>query len=217
MTTPTFLYFLKPVGMMGPIKIGCSKFPESRLASVALWSPVPVETITVVPGGFREENMLHRQFANFRLHGEWFAANDGLLEIINSAIATGELPKIAVEDDRAKMIVAYCGGQTLQQIGERYGISRERVRQILRKEGVASLGYRHGSGRSSSDAERNAERVLALAATGATYHEIAADIGSNRQSVKNCLDRRGITLSAIVKATDGKVQPNDFYNIGDAA
>lgn len=48
-----------------------------------------------------------------------------------------------VEDDRSEtMAELYRSGETLQSIGTRYDLSRERVRQILRTNNVKSLGRR---------------------------------------------------------------------------
>src|SRR5690606_26760398 len=39
----------------------------------------------------------------------------------------------------ADMVQRYCSGESLQKIGDRYGITRERVRQIVKSFGVTSL------------------------------------------------------------------------------
>lgn len=66
------VYFLRPIGMDGPIKIGFSDQPERRLKEMAMWSPFPLEIIAVVPGGKYLEGRLHAAFADVRLHWEWF-------------------------------------------------------------------------------------------------------------------------------------------------
>lgn len=59
-----------------------------------------------------------------------------------------------------------------------------------------------------------------LADNGITEAEFARQTGLYQSTIHRI--KRGAvpgpaTMAAIVKATDGKVQPNDFYNIGDAA
>ena len=59
--TPTTLqvYFVRPVGMRGPIKIGCSKLPENRIKSLMVWSPFELEIAVAIPGNFKLEKAIH--------------------------------------------------------------------------------------------------------------------------------------------------------------
>ncbi len=66
------VYFLRPVGMEGPIKIGFSDQPKRRLKELTMWSPVPLELVAMVPGNRALESMLHRAFADAKSHWEWF-------------------------------------------------------------------------------------------------------------------------------------------------
>lgn len=221
------VYFLRPVGQLGPIKIGCSKLPALRLETLTTWSPVRLELICSVPGSHKDEHTLHGMFARHHVHGEWFGASKELLALIDYCEAHGELPALpkvvkfpkvrhvghrgraagkrepgdlspekmemarimrgqyesglsgpaiaaehgktlqtvyryiraaggtigyngtkhtatgVLDDARAAdMRARYQSGETLQAIGDSYGITRERVRQILRKTGVPSLGRR---------------------------------------------------------------------------
>lgn len=89
MTKPKkFVYFMRPVGMVGPIKIGFSNIPMDRLEAFSTWSPFPLEIITTTPGGQKEERFLHCCFAFCHLHHEWFASTPLLLETVE-AISTG--------------------------------------------------------------------------------------------------------------------------------
>ncbi len=83
-----YVYFIKPVGMDGPIKIGCSNLPEGRLASLETWSPVPLEIIFTVPGDFKLERNIHDCFADAHSHREWFKATPKLVAAI-SALRAG--------------------------------------------------------------------------------------------------------------------------------
>lgn len=73
-----YIYFLKPQGLDGPIKIGCSYRPVSRLLALSQWSPFLLEVIAVAPGGFDTERALHERFADELLHHEWFHASPRL-------------------------------------------------------------------------------------------------------------------------------------------
>ena len=77
---PSLIYFIKPVGMDGPIKIGCSSVPEARLASLAVWSPFPLEVIATCRGSYDLEQNLHECFFDAHLHHEWFRNVPALVE-----------------------------------------------------------------------------------------------------------------------------------------
>ena len=76
------IYFMRPVGQVGPIKIGCSRWPDHRLRDISNWSPLPLELIATGPGNFKLERALHDKFADSRSHKEWFHPNDILLGAI---------------------------------------------------------------------------------------------------------------------------------------
>lgn len=88
------VYFLKPAGMDGPIKIGCSRWPESRLKALDIWSPFPLELLTSAPGENRDERNLHWAFREQRLHGEWFTASPKLYALIDGVRRSGTLPPL---------------------------------------------------------------------------------------------------------------------------
>ena len=83
------VYFLRPVGQQGPIKIGCSATPAKRLRSVEIWSPVQLEMVASAPGGHAHEWTLHSMFGEDRLHGEWFAVTPDLMKIISYVSENG--------------------------------------------------------------------------------------------------------------------------------
>lgn len=59
-------------GTSGAIKIGFSVDVASRLKAIRSHSPIPVSILAVRDGGEARETAYHRQFAEHRLHGEWF-------------------------------------------------------------------------------------------------------------------------------------------------
>lgn len=58
------------------VKIGTTTQPERRLRSIQGMSPLPLEMIWSVPGGYELESRLHAAFADHRVHGEWFDFGD---------------------------------------------------------------------------------------------------------------------------------------------
>lgn len=94
MKRPTYIYFIKPVGMDGPIKIGCSRCAKGRLVEIARWAPMPLEIVGMVPGSFKDERTLHRAFAHLQEHMEWFAEGADLVAAIALIIEAGSVSAI---------------------------------------------------------------------------------------------------------------------------
>lgn len=85
------IYFLAPVGG-GPIKIGCSQTPMSRLITLQSWAPYRLELLASAPGNPQEESAVHAEFAQFWSHSEWFRACPEIYAVICEVRATGQLP-----------------------------------------------------------------------------------------------------------------------------
>lgn len=73
----------------GKVKIGCSKNPEARIASIGEWIPFPVTLLATTPGSFALEAAIHQMFDEEWSHGEWFHATPRLLAFIDK-VAAGE-------------------------------------------------------------------------------------------------------------------------------
>lgn len=86
-----WIYFFKPVGMDGPIKIGCSRQPGNRLLYLARWSPFPLECIGSVLGDIVFERAIHRKFAELHSHEEWFQATPDLSDFIRTAMSVSRI------------------------------------------------------------------------------------------------------------------------------
>lgn len=82
MNRKQFVYFIKPVGMGGPVKIGCSYIPLRRLENLMVWSPYPLEIAATVDGDFELEIRLHTRFRHLHSHHEWFHEAPELTEAI---------------------------------------------------------------------------------------------------------------------------------------
>lgn len=76
------VYFLRPIGMAGPVKIGCSEYPALRAKTMTTWSPWPLEVAANVPGDHALEHRLHAHFSYCHSHGEWFFASAELIGLI---------------------------------------------------------------------------------------------------------------------------------------
>lgn len=94
---PSLVYFIRPRGKRGPIKIGTSSVPENRLNSLTPWSPWPLEVMGAVPGSYSEESFLHQCFAASHQHGEWFKATPHVRGFIAKIIAAGSIDAVRGE------------------------------------------------------------------------------------------------------------------------
>lgn len=105
------IYFAKPVGQIGPVKIGCAANPTARLQCLQTASPVPLEIVALIVGGHDLERALQHRFRDDHLHGEWFASSPELADLIARAKVApiiARLPGLkgppATEGFRAKRI-----------------------------------------------------------------------------------------------------------------
>ena len=94
MKGPKLIYFMRPIGMKGPVKVGCSVIPVGRLKSLDIWSPFPLEIIATVPGEHNHERALHWHLKEHRLHGEWFSPNSKLDALLTHIGRLGTLPPL---------------------------------------------------------------------------------------------------------------------------
>lgn len=122
--SPSIIYFIKPKGMAGPIKIGCSDRPPKRLEALAHWSPFELEIIVTIPGTIKLEGNIHECFADVHSHHEWFHPSTELLvaiEKLKAGIPVGE----AIDLSARK-------GQIRRRIGNRYWPPHKRRGTSLR-------------------------------------------------------------------------------------
>lgn len=152
----TLVYFARAADGTGPIKIGCSAYPRDRAKQIGFDMKRRMALLVEAPGTFEDERRLHQQFDSIRemptnlpdrpypIGGikEWFSATDELLALVEQVKATGIIPPPKGPPREVVMARRYRAGKTLQQIGDEFGLSRERVRQLLRQHGVPSLGHR---------------------------------------------------------------------------
>jgi len=77
-----YVYFIKPVGASGPIKIGCSMRPLGRLMEMSTWSPVKLELVYFEIGDHHLELNIQMCFADYHSHMEWFRAGPRLIKAL---------------------------------------------------------------------------------------------------------------------------------------
>lgn len=77
-----YVYFVRPVGQSGPIKIGYSRVPSSRAVHLQSWSPVALEMIGCVEAAPDVEPRLHAYLLAERSHCEWFHSSPLVLTTV---------------------------------------------------------------------------------------------------------------------------------------
>lgn len=94
------IYFLRPVGKRGPVKIGCSQAPIMRLDTMTAWSPVPLEIVVTIPGSLDLERNIHECLADLHSHCEWFRAHKRIDGIIDGLLAGKPIGEVIDLSDR---------------------------------------------------------------------------------------------------------------------
>jgi Meiotically Up-regulated Gene 113 (MUG113) protein len=74
-----WVYFMYCAGM---VKIGYSRSLARRIVKMRTDMPHPFELIHADEGGPKTERMLHREFAELRVRGEWFKADKKIFDHI---------------------------------------------------------------------------------------------------------------------------------------
>ena len=184
------VYFVRRTDGTGPIKIGCTANLDQRIRALSYHAQADLAVLATAPGSFREERRLHRQFDNDRQEGEWFEPTDALLQAVAYVANKGQLPPADEEDREIVMSRRYLAGETLREIAEDFGLTRERVRQILRSSNIPSLGFRARHRRAAKPITDREREIAGVYADGATRPaDICETYGITASRLKLILDR----------------------------
>lgn len=87
------------------VKIGTTTNLAKRVGDIQRMSPVPLAVLWTVTGGHELETRLHRHFADFRSHGEWFTFRANPVQLIRWAVEDEPWlrPKISLRKAAAKI------------------------------------------------------------------------------------------------------------------
>lgn len=78
------IYFVKPIGMPGPIKIGSTGNLTDRFASLVGASPIDLELLVTIPGSYELEANIHDCLGRAHIRHEWFAPEPRILALIDA-------------------------------------------------------------------------------------------------------------------------------------
>lgn len=74
-----FVYLVTQVHKPHVVKIGWSRNPFFRVATLSTGSAEPLALANWIEGSRSDEAFLHKQFATLRVRGEWFHDVDGAI------------------------------------------------------------------------------------------------------------------------------------------
>lgn len=102
-----FVYFVQAGDARGPIKIGYSRNVEKRIESLQTGNHLPIRLLAKIdhPNAPDIERGLHAEFADIRLEGEWFRADERITSVIAALSGASNL-SAALKACPAKMVSA---------------------------------------------------------------------------------------------------------------
>jgi hypothetical protein len=93
------IYFVRPIGAYGPVKIGIANDVQQRLNILTAQSPLLLEIAAAMEGGKEIECRLHERFISQQSHYEWFHWSPDLQEVID-AINDGSFDAASLPEAR---------------------------------------------------------------------------------------------------------------------
>ena len=106
----------------GYVKIGYSKKPWGRFASLQCSTAGSLEMLAVMDGDLETEAELHRRFSDLRVRGEWFVPTGELEQLILS------LPKAAKPKRKS---AGFWNGKTSAELSAEIGVSQGQLSRII--------------------------------------------------------------------------------------
>jgi transcriptional regulator of acetoin/glycerol metabolism len=95
----TFVYFIQAGGTKGPIKIGVSDDPRTRLKGMQTSHHEKLTLLGIVEGTQEDEETMQDEVCNSRIRGEWFRPTEEVLALVRKAVPAprGANPLVAPE------------------------------------------------------------------------------------------------------------------------
>ena len=88
----------------GPIKIGYSANIPERIAGLQT-EYGKLKVLLIIRGSFRKEKSMHKQFAKYRLYGEWFEPAPAVLNEIERLKRGEQMDKLVITDRIFKDVI----------------------------------------------------------------------------------------------------------------
>lgn len=172
------------------VKIGLAINTEKRLKELQVGSPHSLSVARTIDGGRKMEAVFHRRFHPLHIRGEWFNFHEDMKTWVPAdtdfhGIEAWHRPG---ENRRSlsasEMILLYQEGLTLNEIGGRAGITRERVRQVIGQETITvervkrakEIKIRNASRLAAKRELRKSITTASRAEAVALYNEVIAHL-----------------------------------------
>lgn len=94
-----FVYFIQKSNIEGPVKIGYSVNPESRLKQLQTSHDENLYLLKSIPGNSSLEKQYHGKYQESRINGEWFKSTEELMVDIGGEIKTMYFENIALKEN----------------------------------------------------------------------------------------------------------------------
>jgi hypothetical protein len=148
----------------GLVKIGTTTTAVSkRLSALQTGSPVRLTVLWTTPGGVALESRLHRIFAAYRRHGEWFDLGPDAVRAIRGALPAALAkptpdpdpvlvtypdpgPRLTARQGLALEVLASSGPIGPAELGRRMDINRSRGQEVLTQLATRSIVTSLGDG-----------------------------------------------------------------------
>jgi hypothetical protein len=161
------VYFIRPIGMDGPTKIGSSNLPRVRLEAFLPWCPFPLEIVCQIEGGQCLEMRFHAKFQHLHTHREWFRASPEIDETIDQIKAglldVSALPRGAYLTRATVGKPRNAHQRATQSLSMRTTCAQRRSRKPLPREiEIAARNLCTSSGAERERIERTLEDYIAL-------------------------------------------------------
>ena len=104
-------------------------------------------------------------------------------------------------------------GATLQQIGDKYGLTRERVRQILTKRGFSRCGAETAKMKRDAEIAKHEEEIVSAYNNGLSVPKTSSKAGVSKRLVHECLDSNGISTSRRYLRTRAEINLKEFVTL----
>lgn len=106
-----YVYFIQSGASDGPVKIGWTRKPRTRLSALRTGNPEPLTLLAAVPGSKAMERRLHRELSYYRIRrtGEWFVSCHELLAtLVQACDQADHVLVMDAFDDQPSLMLAPC-------------------------------------------------------------------------------------------------------------
>lgn len=137
------IYFIQHTDF---IKIGYTKEIHKRLNQLQVSCPVKLKVLGLIPGTFEDESKHHIMFEHLRSHGEWFSADQEIIDFIAKQNTDLMWKHGFQEQEYNEMgILKECRKRerlSLERLGEKLGVSKQSIQSMERRtlNGSITLG-----------------------------------------------------------------------------